>query len=336
MYRCGVCGKKIESPGRCPECAGWEYETQARHIDGRVWRVPVAEIGVDPGMYQFKADVDAEGVSEGSRLAGEWNEAAAGLLLLFEDRRGCLWAANGHHRRAHARRLGVRAVNALIVREIEGYTPADARRLAAEANILDGKGSDLDHAEFFRHSDGDKSFYRKAGLTGRGWTIGKWACDDLYGLFRAGKVSGELTAAIADAAPNDEALQAAGIRWCMGNPRGKADEARAYMEALRVAPRGNAQEDLFGFDDSVLASAEDMARTVRAIRREISERITAVRSAAKRPDVARAEGVDVRDAGAILERVREYQDTLARWEKWYLDPELVSVVRERARIRDAA
>jgi hypothetical protein len=337
-YRCDVCGRELDRSGRCPVCAGWEYQAQAQGIDGRVYRVPVSEIGVDPGVYQFKAHVDADGVSEGSRLMGEWNEAAAGLLLLFEDVSGILWVANGHHRLSHARRCGIRALNALIVREIEGYNQGDARRLAAEANILDGKGTDVDHAEFFRDKSfsADKSYAEKKGLKRRGWVIGQWATDDLYSLFRAGRVSGECAEAVSGAAPLDVAIQTAGARWCLANPRAKNDEARAYTEALKVVPRGDAQADLFGYDDSALTAAEEMSRIVRGIRAGIAERITAVRSAAKRPEVARAEGVDVRDAGAILERVREYQATLARWEKWYLDPELTAVVKERANNKQAA
>lgn len=334
--RCDVCGREIDRPGRCPECIGWGYQAQAEGIDGRVWRVPVSEIGTDPRVYQFKADVGADGVSEAQRLTGAWNEAAAGLLLLYEDRAGRLWVANGHHRLDLARRCGIRALNALIIREIEGYTQADARRLAAEANILDGKGTDFDHAEFFRHSDADKSYTAKRGLVRRGWTIGTWAGDDLYGLFRAGKVSGELAEAVSGAAPQDPAIQAAAARWCLEHPRARGDEARAYTEALKVVPRGQAQADLFGYDDSALTAAENMSRIVRGIRAGISERITAVRSAAKRPDVARAEGVDVRDPDGIMERVREYQGLLARWDKWYLDPELTAVVKERAGEKEAA
>jgi hypothetical protein len=335
-HSCDVCGRELDHPGRCPECIGWEYLAQASAIDGRVYRVPVSEIGIDPAVYQFKRDVDAQGVSEGSRLTGSWNEAAAGLLLLYEDLSGILWVANGHHRLSHARRCGIRALNALIVREIEGYSSEDARRLAAEANILDGKGTDLDHAEFFRHSEADKSFYKKAGLARRGWIIGQWATDDLYALFRAGKVSGECAEAVSGAAPGDIAIQAAAARWCLANPRAKGDEARAYTEALKVVPRGPATADLFGFDDSAIIEADRYTRIVRAIRSEISERITAVRSAAKRPDVARAGGVEVADPDGILAQVREDQATLARWDKWYLDPELTAVVKKRARDKEAA
>ena len=327
---CDVCGDKIETPGRCPRCSGWSMEVKKRHIDPNVYRVPVSEIGVDPKIYQFKRDVDAEGISEEYRLKGEWNEAAAGLLLLFEDRYGCLWVANGHHRLAHAKRCGVWSLNALIMREIEGYNSTDAHRVAAEANILDGKGTDLDHAEFFRYSDGDKSYWQKSGLISRGWAIGWCATENTYNLFRAGRISGECAQAISEVAPDDDALQTAGAKWCLENQRAKGNEAKAYMEALKVVPKKSAQSDLFGFDDSALATAEALSKVVGAIRRGISERITAVRSAAKRPEIARREGVSVSDPAGILERVQGLREDLARWEKWYVDPELTAVVRERA------
>jgi len=330
-FRCEVCGTETEAPGRCAECDGWLWEVEKRHIDGRVYRVPVVEVGVDPSVYQFKRDVNAAGVSEEYRLRGEWNEAAAGLLLLFEDGLGRLWVANGHHRLDHARRCAVRTVNALIMREIDGYAPADARRIAAEANILDGKGTDLDHAEYFRHTRGDKSYYGRSGLISRGWVIGTYATDNTYGLFKAGRLPGECAQAVSGAAPNDESLQSAGAEWCLKNPRAKGDEARAYVEALMVVPRQSTQSDLFGFDDSALVAAESLAGIVREIRGEIRERITAVQSAARRPEIARREGVDVKDPQGILERVKELRAELGRWIKWYVDPDLTAIVKERAK-----
>jgi len=335
MQKCEICGRNSASR-LCNDCASWyRDQTRAKRVDTRIYAVPVSEIEADPATYQFKRDVDGNGVQ--TSLTGEWNVWAAGVLLVFETKEGRVFVANGHHRLAYAREIGVNLVYAHILREIEGWTRADARRLAAEANILDNKGTIYDHAAYFRHSPGySREEISHLGISQKGWVIGKSSSDNLYGHFISQRITPDQAEAIAKTAPKDDGLQDMGIKYVLDNPRAKADEVTAYIEALRVVPRKVEQNNLFGFDDSALQNAERLGEVVRTIRKEIQERITAVRSAAKRPEIARKEGVNVSDPETILKKVEALKERLIRWAKWYVDPELTALAYERAEINRAA
>lgn len=118
-------------------------------------RVPVKNIQVDPQAYQFRTDVNEQGVD--SRLEGiqKWDDIRAGNLILHERIDGTLYAADGHHRINLARQLEQADVNAIVLREADGVTVEDARREAAEANIAAGSATAIDAAKVFRNSEGD-------------------------------------------------------------------------------------------------------------------------------------------------------------------------------------
>ncbi|MBM4073944.1 MAG: hypothetical protein FJ271_34265, partial [Planctomycetes bacterium] len=72
--------------------------------------------------------------------------------------------------------------------------------------------------------------------------------------------------------------------------------------------------------------AERAARAA-AIQRDIAEQIRAVQGAAKRPEVARKLGVDVRDPEGIVKRIGELKAQLDRWADWPLHADLVAEVK---------
>lgn len=116
-------------------------------------RVPVADIQVDPEAYQFRTNVNQDGVD--SRLEGveKWDDLRAGNLVLHERLDGTLYAADGHHRINLARQLEQPDVNALVLREADGVTVEDARIEAATANIAAGNATAIDAAKVFRNTD---------------------------------------------------------------------------------------------------------------------------------------------------------------------------------------
>ncbi|NYT74268.1 hypothetical protein HZU72_17800 [Halomonas sp. QX-2] len=118
-------------------------------------RVPVESIQVDPQAYQFRTEVNEQGVD--NRLEGvqKWDDIRAGNLILHERTDGTLYAADGHHRINLARQLEQSDVNAIVLREADGVTVEDARREAAEANIAAGSATAIDAAKVFRNSEGD-------------------------------------------------------------------------------------------------------------------------------------------------------------------------------------
>jgi hypothetical protein len=118
-----------------------------------VERVDTGRIEVDPAAYQFRTEVNRDGVDQ--RLDGvqQWDDLRAGNILLHERADGRLFAADGHHRVDLARRLQQPDVNAIVLRENDGYGVQDARREAAEANIAAGNATATDAAKVFRDSE---------------------------------------------------------------------------------------------------------------------------------------------------------------------------------------
>ena len=97
---------------------------------------------------QFKEiDDTSTGENKTEKLEGKWDDVKAGNLLLWEPKDPAEYdlapgqkyiVANGHHRFAFGDRQGVKAYNAQVLREADGVSVAQARFLAAEANIADG------------------------------------------------------------------------------------------------------------------------------------------------------------------------------------------------------
>jgi hypothetical protein len=90
-----------------------------------VQQVKVSDIKAKPEELQFKLDVNASGVQE--PLKGDYNELAAGNLLLWQAKNGNLYVANGHHRLGLAKRKDIETVNAQVLREKDGF--ADSSRV---------------------------------------------------------------------------------------------------------------------------------------------------------------------------------------------------------------
>lgn len=291
-----------------------------------ITRVPVSEIKARPDDLQFKEDVDTEGVQK--PLEGDWNELAAGNLLVWEDKEGNKFVANGHHRLAKARQEGIELVNAQILKESDGYSIDDARRIAAEANILDGKGTIYDQAEYFRQTkDYTDDLARKRGFrSSKGYAIGRFAEAELYSGFRLRRISPEHAAAIAEAAPNNEGLQAAGLGFLQKHPKADPLEVAHFIHAASLHKGAATQKGLFGEDDSAFRNAELQAQVVTSIVKDIREQINAVRGAVKHPDKAAQLGVDVKDPVAVRRKLAELQEELSRWDKWWLDDDLTAQI----------
>ncbi len=291
--------------------------------------VPVTEITTSPDVPNFKADADPEtGIVPGERLTGTFQRIGTAPIVLWERLNGRKEIVTGRHRLDLARRTGEKTIPAQIMRETDGFTKGEALIFDAESNIRDGQGSVEDYAHYFKNTPAlTEAEARTRGLLSRakgtdGWQLGKNAADDLYSLWRDKKIATEKAVAIASAAPGNADLQSLGIKQA-GKGKSPA-EIENFIKAVQAQIGGAPEQvDLFGRDETAIRQAEEMAAKATERQNQLAEQIRAVQGAAKRPELARKLGVDIKDPAGVLKRIDELKAERARWENWFTQPDLV-------------
>ena len=112
----------------------------------------VNAIQVDPGRFQFKQGVNAQGQQIGNSLQGvsKWSTDAEGVVQVWTDPAdGQTFVVNGHNRLAKAKELGVPSIR---VEELPAATAEQARAMGAISNIASGGGTAFDAAKFIREA----------------------------------------------------------------------------------------------------------------------------------------------------------------------------------------
>lgn len=308
-----------------------------------VQRVPTSQIASRPEVMQFKmADDPVTGTTEEARLQGEWDDLKAGTTLLWEPKNPQDYGlpegqkyivANGHYRLDLAQRTNTPGLNAQIIREADGFTAADARQLGAEINIADNKGTIYDQAKYLRNfaathgKTAAADAGRRIGARGRqAQTIAFNASDSLFTAFINERTSPQHVEAIANASPSNEAAQRVGLRAAI---EGKTPAYSANLARAAVAESGGVAQtgDLFGQDDAAIQRMEAMAQRATEAQAELQEQVTAVQSAARRPEAAARMGVDVRDPEGVNKRVAELKAEIVRWQNWPMHPDLLAKVK---------
>jgi len=76
-----------------------------------------------------------------------------------------------------------------------------------------------------------------------------------------------------------------------------------------------------------MKEAELMAKIATAKQRSLGDRLAAMTGAAKRPELAKSEGINVKNPAAVLKRARELQTERSAWDNWSTNPELIAQIR---------
>ncbi len=306
-----------------------------------VIEAPVKDITLSRDVPQFKSDANEAGVVE--PLGGKFERTGVAPIQLWRRLDGRLEVISGRHRLDLARRSGERTIPAQVHDEAAGFDVRKASALDAELNIRDGQGKVRDYVDYFQatgitraEADGRGLLARAIGR--RAFGIASDGSADLVAAHRAGGLGDEAAAPLAAAAPGDGALQAVGIKAVQSGQSIAQAANTMRAVALMRAERGESSGDLFGFDDAAMRDAEQMARIATAEQRSLGERINAITGAAKRPDLAKAEGVNVKDAKAVQARADELRRERAAWDNWSTNAELVEQIRARmpAKTQDGA
>jgi hypothetical protein len=239
-----------------------------------------AELAVDAERFQFKADADAQGVTARLRGVEQWDPTSSGKVLVWEDRAGRRFVADGHQRRALASRLEGQGFDArldgYLFREADGWTARQVRTLAALKNIREGSGTILDAAKIFRDDPallGDRSLPITGEFISRARALARLS-PEAFGAV-VNKVIPEPYAAeigaMAGARPD---LHAALVRLVHQAKPASLEETRALVsEAMLddwVKAEGE-QADMFGglpAESTTIARAKVKAAVLAALRRD--------------------------------------------------------------------
>jgi hypothetical protein len=237
------------------------------------------ELRVDPQRFQFKSGADAAGV--GDRLQGvtQWDPLKAGLAIVFEDRDGAHWIADGHQRLGLATRIESAdpaqqpRLNAWVLREADGITDATARAYAAAKNIAEGTGTAIDAAKVLRDQPD-----LLPGLPPRSELVrqakGLMTLDgEAFGKVVNELVPANYGAIVGRLAPEDGAMQNALIDLLAKTQPENAVQAEAVVrQGLDAGLRRETQGTLFGDEDLVsslyLERARILDRAVKLLRRD--------------------------------------------------------------------
>lgn len=294
--------------------------------------IPVSTLRLSADVPQFKSEANQEtGVVE--PLGGKYERVGTAPIIVWERLNGQQEVISGRHRLDLARRSGEQTIPAQVLREADGFTAQQASILDAELNIRDGQGKVKDYVNYFQHAGLSQEEANLRGLVSRSigqraFAIANAGTESLIAAHRADRLTDDAAFRIAKTAPSNERIQAVGIKAVQD---GKTiATATNLMQAVKSLGMADAAIDMFGFDDSAMRQAETMANIAARHQRQMGEQLAAVQGAAKRPEQARALGVDVADPAAVRAKIAEIKTERDAWETWSTNPDLVAQIRQEA------
>lgn len=295
-----------------------------------VVEAPISEITISKDVPQFKEGANAKGVVE--PLGGKFEMTGVAPIQIWVREDGRKEVISGRHRLDLAERSGEKTIPAQYHYEAKGFGPDQAAVLDAMLNIREGQGKVKDYVDFIKATKPRKAEAESQGIlarqTGkRAFTIATEGSDALIASHRNDQLTDEAAARIAEAAPRSDKLQAVGIKAIQ---EGKTiSVAENMVKAVKYMADETAQDsgDLFGFDDSAMVEAENLAKAAAKKQSEIQKTLSAVQGAAKRPELAAKEGVDVKDPEAINSRIAELKEQKRDWQNWHTNPALVAELK---------
>lgn len=237
-----------------------------------------ATLLVDAKRFQFKAGGDAEGVTDALKGVKKFDPIKAGDILVWEDKSGKRFVADGHQRTGLARRLAAEGhppirLRGFLLKEIDGITDADARAIAAAKNIAQGSGSALDAAKVLKVKPEllDGSLNPRSALVQQAEGLMKLS-DDALGMV-INEVVPEHYGALVGKFVADPKEQLAVMGVLARNSPANLIEAEALIRQAQAAGfTREVQKGLFGDQDvaeSLLAQrAAVLSRAVAQLRRD--------------------------------------------------------------------
>lgn len=274
----------VPGGGDSGAAAGGAVRSVGEGTVNRYERVRPADLNIDAARFQFRSNANAQG--DTGRLAGvkQWDPEAAGAPLVWEDAQGQKWVADGHHRVNLAQRLEAEgqdiALDVRVLREADGVSAQDARRVAAIRNIQEGNSDPVDIARLFREATPEQldvllpRLPRVGNAAIRDGEALATLGPDAWDLVRAGQVAPNHAAEVARVL-SDPAQQHAALAYLMRRPAQNTVQARLVAEQMRDAgfqgQADAAQGDLFGGSDLLDSLFLERAQVIDAAVRVLSQ-----------------------------------------------------------------
>lgn len=228
------------------------------------------EVDVDAELMQFKGGGDAFGVTERLQGVETWNPVLAGRTIVWEAEDGRRLIADGHQRLGLARRIAAAdpgqnpMIDAIVMREADGWDAESVRTWAALKNIAEGSGTPVDAAKVFRAMGAEaaarylpprSALVRDAGGLAR---LG----DDAFGAVVNDLVD-PAHAAIVGRAISDPGTQDALVKLLIRTqPRTLGEANGIVQQGIAAGFTRETQADMFGELDSTVSLMLERSRVL--------------------------------------------------------------------------
>jgi hypothetical protein len=207
------------------------------------------EIETDAALMQYKSGGDEAGVTDKLKDVTSWNPTLSSEIMLWEGADGRLIVVDGHQRTGLAKRLYAEdptiELPAIVFREADGITAAQARVLGAMRNINLGTGSLLDNARVLRDAPQGAAMLRGAenrreieGLAGLSYEAFGAAINDVIDP----RIAAEIGRHAGHAPETHMALVDLLVKSRVSNPR----EAATIVRQAQADGFGTPQEEQLG------------------------------------------------------------------------------------------
>lgn len=308
-------------------------EVVQNKIEGlEITEAPLNELTLSDDVPQFKDGADQDGVVE--KLGGSFDRTGVAPIQVWVREDGRKEVISGRHRLDLARRSDEETIPTQYHYEKDGFDAVQASSLDAILNVRDGQGKVKDYVKYFQANKLTEKEADAAGVLGRAtgkraYAISNSGSDNLIAAHSADLITDEAAYRLSEVAPKEDKYQAVGLKAVQeGKSISYAENLIRAVKSMSGDQMGSDTGDMFGFDDSGMVEAENMAKTAASKQREIKTRLNAIRGAAKNPKLAKAEGVDIKDPNSLNRRISELSAQDKAWDNWHTNPDLVNELRQ--------
>ena len=226
-------------------------------IKGNIKTYKPEEIEFDPKNFQYKTDGDARGVSQKLANVKEWDNVAAGGVLVYEFKNGTKAIVDGHQRLGLAKRLSAQGKKIELLahtfREVDGVLPDEAMIKGLMVNLMNNTGSAIDAAKVMRSRFGadwskfSKFLSARSNLVKNAQGLTKLS-DDAWGMVINERNLVNLGARVGDII-EDKSLHANIIKILKNKSFSSMAELEQTLRLTNTLPKTITKQDtLFGTD----------------------------------------------------------------------------------------